>query len=337
MARTTQTSGSGHRRRRHHVVAVVMPQMSPLELAVASDFLGIDRPELGVPWYRFSVCTPVPGRVDLDGGLTIQVDHGLDAVRRADTVIIPGWCSSSTPPPVELVDALQRAHRRGARLVSFCTGAFALAHAGLLDGRRATTHWETCERFRATFPAVDLDPCVLYVEDGGIWTSAGSAASIDCALALVRADHGAEIANRLAREMVVPPHREGGQAQYVDAPVPDEAEPDSLATTLDWAVEHLDEPLTVADLAERSHLSTRQLSRRFRDVLGTTPHQWLLTQRILLARRLLETTDLPIDRVADEAGFGSPAALRMHFQRAVRTSPAAYRRTFTLSPAPAST
>jgi AraC family transcriptional activator FtrA len=308
-----------------------MPGMTPLELAVASDFLGIDRPELEVPWYRFTVCTPDPGTIPFRGGITLQVDQGLDALRRADTVIIPGWCGSHVPPPVELTDALRAAHQRGARMVSFCTGAFALGHAGLLEGRRATTHWDTCERFRTTFPDVELDPCVLYVEDRGVWTSAGSAASIDLSLALIRNDYGAEIANAVARDMVVPPHREGGQAQYVEAPLTDEPEAEPLAAVLDWAIEHLAEPLSVADLAERAHLSPRQLNRRFRDLLGTTPHQWLLAQRIVLARRLLETTDLPIDRVADEAGFGSPAALRMHFQRAVRTSPANYRRTFTLA------
>jgi transcriptional regulator GlxA family with amidase domain len=212
--------------------------------------------------------------------------------------------------------------------VSFCTGAFALAAAGVLDGRRATTHWDAADDLRRLHPDVEVDPDVLYIQDGDIWTSAGSAASIDCALALVRADYGAEVANDLARDLVVPPHRQGGQAQFVAAPVPLDTGGDPLAESLDWALERLDQPLGVAELAEHAHLSPRQFSRRFRDATGTTPHQWLLAQRILLARRLLETSDLPVERVAEQAGFGSPAALRLHFQRQLHTSPQAYRRVF---------
>ena len=283
--------------------------MSPLEISVAGEFFGIERPGLGDRWYRYTVCTPEPGLVRLEGGLTLQVDRGLDALRRADTVVVPGWCGRNTRPPVEVTEALRAADARGARLVSFCTGAFVLAEAGVLDGRRATTHWDAADAFHLRFPAVDLDPDVLYVTDGNVWTSAGSAASIDCALAIVRQDHGAEVANDLARDLVVPPHRQGGQAQFVAAPLPTDNGTDALAAALDWAIGRLDQPLTVTDLAEHAHLSPRQFGRRFRDATGTTPHQWLLAQRILLARRLLETTDLPVERVADEAGFGSPAAL----------------------------
>ena len=301
--------------------------MSPLEISVATEFLGIERPLVGARWYRLTICTPEPGPVALEGGMTLQVDRGLDATRRADTVLVPGWCGRSAGEPA-VVDALRRAHRRGARLVSFCTGAFALAAAGVLDGRRATTHWDAADDLRRRYPEVDVDPDVLYIEDGNVWTSAGSAASIDCALAIVRADHGAEVANELARDLVVPPHREGGQAQFVAAPVPTERDGDPLAASLDWALERLDQPLRVADLAAHANLSPRQFNRRFRDATGTTPHQWLLAQRLLLARRLLETTDVPVERVADDAGFGSPAALRLHFQRSLHTSPQAYRRVF---------
>ena len=261
--------------------------------------------------------------------MQLQIDDGLEQLRRADMIIIPGWSGRSDRPEPEIVDALVAAAARGARLVSFCTGAFALAAAGVLDGRRATTHWDAADDFRRMHPTIALDPEVLYVHDENIWTSAGSAASIDCAMAIIRDDYGAEIANEVARDMVVPPHREGGQAQFVVTPIAECDDGNSLAASLDWAVERLDQPLTVGDLAEQAHLSPRQFSRRFREVTGTTPHQWLLAQRILLARRLLETTDLSIDRVADEAGFGSPAALRMHFQRSVHTSPQAYRRVFT--------
>ncbi|MGZ4695224.1 MAG: GlxA family transcriptional regulator [Acidimicrobiales bacterium] len=328
MSSTTRSLSSSHRPSRPRVVAVVIPGMSPLEISVASEFFGIDRKLQDRPWYRFSICTPEPGPVPLQGGMHLQVDHGLDRLRHADTIVIPGWCQRARRPDPDLLAALQAADRRGARMVSFCTGAFALAAAGVLDGRRATTHWDAADDFRRLHPSIELDPGVLYVRDDHVWTSAGSAASIDCALAIVREDYGAEVANEVARDLVVPPHRDGGQAQFVAAPLASHDDGASLAASLDWAIERLDQPLTVADLAEHAHLSPRQFSRRFRQITGTTPHQWLLAQRILLARRLLETTDLSIDRVADEAGFGSPAALRMHFQRSVHTSPLAYRRVF---------
>ncbi len=305
--------------------------MSALEIAVATEFLGVERPALGQHWYRFTVCTPEPGVVPLEGGLSLHVERGLGAVRRADTVIVPGWCDRDTEPTPAVAAALQAAARRGARMVSFCTGAFALAAVGILERRRATTHWDAAAEFGRRFPSVELDPDVLYIEDGNVWTSAGAAASIDCALALIRHDFGADVANDLARDLVVAPHRQGGQAQFVAAPLPIDRGTDVVASSLDWALEHLHEPITVAGMAEHVHLSPRQFSRRFRDATGTTPHQWLLAQRILLARRLLETTDIAIERVADEAGFGSPAALRMHFQRSVHTSPLAYRQVFTQS------
>jgi AraC family transcriptional regulator, transcriptional activator FtrA len=327
MAKTSRPSGSS-RGRRHHIVAVVVPGMSPLEIAVAAEFLGVERPELGHRWYRFTICTPEPGPVGLEGGMNLYVEHGLEWLRRADTVIVPGWAGRGRASNPAVIAALAEADRRGARMVSFCTGAFALAEAGVLTGRRATTHWSAADDLAHRYPEVTVDPDVLYIEDGDVLTSAGSAASIDCALALVRQDFGAEVANDLARDLVVAPHRQGGQAQFVAAPVPLDCGADPLAAVLDWAVEHLDEQLTITDLAARANLSPRQFSRRFRQVAGATPHQWLIDQRILLARRLLESTDLSIDRVADQAGFGSSAAMRLHFQRAVRTSPVSYRRVF---------
>src|SRR3954452_4832520 len=328
MSPTQRTSGSSRQPSGLRVVAIVIPHMSPLEIAVASELFGIERAGLGRDWSRYRICTPEPGLVPLDGGMHLQVDHGLEQLRRADMIVIPGWSERVKRPEPEVIAALEAAHARGVRLVSFCTGAFALAAAGVLDGRTATTHWDAADDFRRLNPTIELDPGVLYVRDGDVWTSAGSAASIDCALAIIREDYGAEVANEVARDLVVPPHREGGQAQFVVTPVAEGDGATSLAASLDWAVERLDQPLTVADLAEHAHLSPRQFSRRFRQVTGTTPHQWLLAQRILLAPRLLETPDLSIDRVADEAGFGSPAALRIHFQRSVHTSPQAYRRVF---------
>jgi transcriptional regulator GlxA family with amidase domain len=243
-------------------------------------------------------------------------------------VIVPAWATDRVPPDA-LLDALRAAYDRGARLMSFCSGAFALAHAGLLDGRRATTHWMYAEKLAAQFPLVDVDAAVLYVDAGRILTSAGTAAGIDLCLHLVRLDHGAEVANAVARRMVVPPHRDGGQAQFVEAPMAAQIDGDDPFTaTLDWAVEHLDQPLSVELLAQRAAMSPRTFARRFRASSGATPHQWLLKQRVVLAMRLLETTDQPVERIASRCGFGSAAVLRTHFQRHVGTSPAGYRRTF---------
>jgi transcriptional regulator GlxA family with amidase domain len=249
----------------------------------------------------------------------------LAALRRADTIVVPA-CSDDPPPA--LLDALRRAHRRGARILSLCTGAFTLAAAGLLDGRRATTHWAHADELAARYPAVQVDPSVLYVDDGDILTSAGTAAGVDLCLHVIRLDYGAEVANAVARRMVVPPHRDGGQAQFVDTPVPEQSGSEPFADTLEWLQHHLDDVITVEDLARRAAVSPRTFARRFRATTGTTPHQWMVRQRVLLAQRLLETTDAPIEAVAQLSGFGSATNLRQHFQRQVRTSPLAYRRTF---------
>jgi AraC family transcriptional regulator, transcriptional activator FtrA len=312
----------------HRVVSVLVDGMSALEPAVADDFLGDVWQLLDPPGYRYSTCTPVPGLLRI-GGFRVRVDAGLGALARAETVLIPGWRDVDLPIEPAVLAALRRAHRRGARLVSFCTGAFVLAEAGLLDGRPATTHWAFAELFRQRYPAVRLDPGVLYVDDGQLLTSAGAAASIDLAVHLIRNDFGAEVANTVARQQVVPPHRRGGQAQYVHSPVAvAPGASDTLSDTLDWALARLHEPLTVAGLAARCSVSPRHFTRLFADCTGTTPHQWLITQRIALARRLLETTEQPVERIAAATGFGTAAALRPHFQRQLATSPLAYRRTF---------
>jgi transcriptional regulator GlxA family with amidase domain len=309
------------------VATVIGNGMSPFEFAVACEVFGYDRSELGVPWYRFLVCAAEPPPIRTEVGFTIDTPHRLDALARADTIIIPPLPSNPAPTP-ELLSALRSAHRRGARLMSVCTGAFVLAAAGLLDGRRATTHWGHIEEFSRRFPDVQLDPAVLYVDDGDILTSAGTAASIDLCLYVVRQDFGAEIANAVARRMVVPPHRDGGQSQFVEAPLPEAGDDALFAETLVWAQSHLDEPITVEDLARRSAMSTRTFARRFRNTAGTSPYRWLLRQRVTLAQRLLETTDLPVDIIAVRCGMGVAANLREHFQRVVGTSPAVYRRTF---------
>lgn len=309
------------------VAVVVGNGLSPFEFAVACEVFGVDRSDdVGAPWYRFLVCGADPSPIQTATGFSINAPFGLDALRRADTIVVP-VSTRCKDPNEELLEALRRAHQRGARILSVCTGAFTLAAAGLLDGRRATTHWMHSDELARCYPDVMVDPDVLYVDDGDIFTSAGTAAGIDLCLHIVRLDYGAEVANRVARRMVVPPHRDGGQAQFVDDPLP-ECENDSLAATLSWVQAHLEDPISVMDLAGRAAMSPRTFARRFRATTGTTPHQWLLRQRVLLAQRLLETTDLPVEIVAGRCGLGTAANLRQHFQRIVQTSPNAYRRTF---------
>lgn len=311
------------------VVVVAADGLSPFEFAVACEVFGCDRPELANPWYRFAVCSPGAAPVTTETGFTIGGLDGLERLERAGTIVVPPFRARGERLG-ELYGALGRAHLRGARIVSLCTGAFVLAEAGLLAGHRATTHWMHAEEFRGRFPGVDLDPSVLFVDDGDILTSAGSAASIDLCLYLVRSDFGAEIANALARRLVVPPYRDGGQAQYVETPLSAVSSDTVFAGTLSWIQEHLDEPLAVADLAERAAMSQRTFARKFRETTGTSPHRWVLAQRVTLAQRLLETTDLSVDAIADRCGIGDAANLREHFRRVVGTSPNAYRRTFRL-------
>ncbi len=309
------------------VVMVVSEGLSPFEFAVACEVFGYDRSDMGVPWYRFSICSARAEPVRAQTGFDLTVSHGLGALRQADIVIVPPMADGDQVDP-EILAALTRAHQRGARIVSLCTGAFVLAAAGLLDGRRVTTHWMECDELARRYPKVTVDPKVLYVDDGDILTSAGSAASIDLCLHIVRTDLGAEIATQLARRLVVPPHRDGGQAQYIDAPIVNVADADLFAETLAWMEGHLGETITIESLAEHAAMSPRTFSRRFRATTGATPYQWLLRQRIASAQRLLETSDASIDLVASASGFGTATNLRQHFHRAVRTSPHSYRRAF---------
>lgn len=312
----------------HRVVTLVGPHVAMFELSVACEVFGLDRSYLVDPWYRHRVAAASPGECRSPEGVVVQTPYGLDELERADTVVIPARIFAGNPP-AEVVDALRAAHQRGARMLSMCTGAFVLAAAGLLDGRPATTHWMWADELAESYPAVRIDPKVLYVDGGdGIFTSAGTAAGIDLLLHVVRLDHGADVANAVARRMVVPPHRDGGQAQFVDLPVPEAGDDEPLAGVLGWMLEHVADDLSVEQVARRARTSPRTFARRFRAVTGTTPHQWLLRQRILLAQQLLETTDEPVERVAQRCGFGSAAALRQQFGRAVSASPAAYRRTF---------
>jgi transcriptional regulator GlxA family with amidase domain len=312
----------------HTVAVVVYDRVAVFEMGVPCEVFGIDRSAMGLPNYRVLVCAAEPGPLTTAMGYGIQPRHGLRSMSQADTIVVPSWRDVRETPPEPLLRALRSAHRRGARIASLCAGAFVLAHAGLLDGRRATTHWMYSDALAARFPQVDVDPTVLYVDEGSILTSAGTASGIDLCLHMVRKDHGAEVANAFARRMVVPPHRDGGQAQFVQTPMAALSDGNHLAATLEWALEHLDEPLTVEQLAAHAHRSPRTFARHFRAETGTTPLRWLLAQRIVAAQRMLETTDEPVAEVAIGCGFGSSAGLRMHFGRVLGTSPASYRRTF---------
>ncbi len=318
----------------HTVATVVPPRVAMFELSVACEVFGIDRSDLVDPWYRHLVCAGGPPPLASPEGIVVHAPHGLDPVASADTVIVPAWPYKAHPPGPDLIEALRAAHERGARVLSVCTGAFVVAATGLLDGRAATTHWMHAGELARRHPRVKVDPRVLYVDAGNdVFTSAGTAAGIDLCLHVVRTDHGAEVANAVARRMVVPPHRDGGQAQFVDLPVATTADDDPLSATLEWMSEHLELPLTVAQLARRAAMSPRTFARRFRCATGTTPHRWLLGQRILLAQRLLETTDDPVALVAARCGFTSAAGMRVHFQRELGASPASYRRAFRQAPA----
>ncbi|HET7551428.1 MAG TPA: helix-turn-helix domain-containing protein [Gemmatimonadaceae bacterium] len=313
--------------RPHRVAALVLPSVVPFDLGVAVQVFGYPRPDLGRLRYTLTVCGAKPGLVPTSGGFSIAVTRGLGALRNAETIVVPGIDDLSLPVPEPVARALQRAHERGVRLVSICTGAFVLAAAGVLDGRRATTHWLDAPALAERYPAVAVDPGVLYVDEGSVLTSAGITAGVDLCVHVVRKDYGAAVANAVARRLVVAPHRAGGQAQFVVEPVSLERGT-ALESARRWAAERLAQPLTVRQMAARAGMSMRTFARRFAAETGTSPLQWLLRQRLLAAQQLLENTDHPVERVAGECGFGSAVSLRVHFRREFRTSPLAYRRAF---------
>ncbi|MCU1604292.1 MAG: Transcriptional regulator, AraC family with amidase-like domain [Modestobacter sp.] len=296
-------------------------------LGVAAEVFGYDRRAMGLPRFDFALVSPRPGLLRTDTGIGIAVEHGLERLAVSDIITVTAWESFESAPPPGLLDALRAAHARGALLVSHCTGAFVLASAGLLDGQRAATHWRYAGELAARFPAVTVDPAVLYVDNGQVITGAGTGAGVDTMLHLVRREWGAAAANALAREMVVPPHRDGGQAQFIDAPVA-RCEDDLLGVVLDWARAHLAEEITVDVLARRALMSPRSFARRFKATTGTTPHAWLLGQRLAAAEALLEDTDAPVEEIARLVGFGTAAGLREQFGRRRGVSPRAYRQTF---------
>ncbi len=310
---------------RHRVGVLALDRVVAFDLAIPAQVLGRDDPDL----YDVVVCGERPGPVGTTTGFDVVASTGLSALDTADTVVVPGFAPETQEISPAVLGALRAAHARGARMVSICTGAFALAAAGLLDGRRATTHWQWAGLLAELYPVVDVDPDVLFVDDGDVLTSAGVAAGIDLCLHLVRADHGAEMANTIARRMVVSAQRDGGQAQFIERPLPDSGS--GLAPTRAWMLERLHTRLSIADMARHAGWSERSFIRRFREETGEPPLRWLTRARVAEARRLLESTDLSIERVADHAGFGTAATLRTHFARELRSGPAAYRRTWARS------
>jgi transcriptional regulator GlxA family with amidase domain len=316
-----------------NVAVVVLNGVQPFELGVVCEVFGIDRGEQGLPVYDFAVAAAEPGPIQAQAGFTITTPYGLERLAEADLVAVPaGGTYGSRAYPPELLLELRRAVERGARVLSVCSGAFVLGAAGLLDGRRCTTHWRHADDLARRFPLAQVEPDVLYVDEDPVITSAGTAAGIDACLHLVRKEQGSEVASTIARRMVVPPHREGGQAQYIDRPLPRSAQCDTVGDVLGWMERHLDREVTVEELAVRAHMSPRTFARRFQQETGTTPYRWLLGQRVLLARELLEGTDDTVDAIAARSGFGNAAALRHHVARWVGTPPQAYRRPFRVPP-----
>ena len=309
----------------HHVAILAYDGLCTFEFGCAVELFALERPELGVSWYTHAVCAAEPGPLRALGGLSIHVAHGLEALDAADTIVVPGWRDPAAPPPPALAAALARACARGARICTICSGSFVLAHAGLLDGKKATTHWRYLDRLAQDFPKVDVQQGVLYVEDGRIVTSAGSAAGLDMLLHLVRSDYGAELAGRVAQRLVIPAHRDGDQAQLVARPLPSPGE-DGIARLMDWVCENLRAQHTVDSMAAQARLGTRTFQRRFKDRTGLSPLAWLVRERVTLAARILETRPgLPMDAVADLSGLGSAESLRRHFRSHGLPPPGRYR------------
>lgn len=302
--------------------------MSLFETGIVTEIFGVRWPGVPDPWYELVICAEDPGVVSTVGGGTLQTPHGLDALAAADTVVIPSVSDIDAPISPELTEALHRAHERGARIASICSGAFALAAAGLLDGRRATTHWIYADRLRERFPAVEVDPRPLFIDDGDVLTSAGSASGLDLCLHLVRQDLGGAVANQLARRLVAQPFRDGGQAQYIETPVRTEDPDDPISRSMAWALDNLDEPISLEALARFLHMTPRTYLRHFTRGTGTSPIKWLIAQRVEASLPLLEGTNTPIEEVATAVGFQTAVTYRHHFSHHLKIAPSAYRRSF---------
>ena len=312
------------------VVALLYEGLCAFEFGIVVEVFGLPRPEVGPDWYRFHACSLSRRPVRATGGVTVGCDAGLSRLAKAGTIVIPGWRSPKEVPPEELVKALRRAHSNGARLVSICSGVFVLAATGLLNGMRATTHWRYVNTLRSRYPEIRVEPDVLYIDEGTVLTSAGSAAGLDLCLHIVRRDFGAKIANQVARRLVIAPHRDGGQAQFIETPIP--ASPDGdLAPLLAWVQSNLKRELPVELMAKRAGMSPRTFARRFRRQTGTTPHQWITHLRLLAAQQHLERTEASIDEVAEAVGWQTAATLRQQFTKQLGTNPTSYRRRFSTS------
>ena len=325
------TSKPARKARNPLVVALVYDGLCAFEFSCAAEVFGLARPELGPDWYRFETCSR--GRsVSSQYGMRMRAANGLERLLAAGTIVIPGWQGIDVPVPQAILDALRGAHARGARLLSICSGAFVLAATGLLDGRRATTHWRYAEALQRRYPAICVDPNVLYVDEGSVLTSAGSAAGLDLCLHLVRRDYGSAIANQVARRLVIPPHRDGGQAQFLERPVEDRerksGQPKSLSVLLDKIRKRPGQSWRIGELARLAAMSERTFMRRFRAATGLSPADWVTRARVDAARELLENTALPIDHIAERCGLGTPTTLRHHFRKKVGVSPAQYRKRF---------
>jgi AraC family transcriptional regulator, transcriptional activator FtrA len=312
----------------HLVVALAYDQLCTFEFGCVTELFALERPELGVDWYRFAVCAIESGPLRAAGGVTISAPYKLKLLERANTIVVPGWRDVNERPPEPLLKKIRAAYQSGSRLCSICSGVFVLAAAGVLDGKTVTTHWRYAAILQQRYPQISVQPDALYVDEGQVITSAGSAAGLDMLLHLVRRDYGSAVANRVAQRLVLPPHREGGQAQFVPRPMPQD-ESGRLAKLMDWVRGHPALPHTLRSLAERAAVSPRTLQRQFRDATGFAPYEWLIRERVAVARDLLEAkAPLPIARVAELAGFGSEESMRRHFRRIALTSPAAYRQKF---------
>ncbi len=312
----------------HTYAIIVFEGISPFHLSVPCAVFRSDPADSKLPGFEIRVCAAEASPMQTSAGFSMHTPYTLDDLAWAQTVIVPSWRNTSEIPPEPLLDALRKAHQRGARIVGLCLGAFVLAAAGLLDDRPASTHWNWADELARRYPRIRVKSKVLYVDDGDILTSAGSAASIDCCLYLVRTQYGAEVANHIARRMVVPPHRQGGQAQYIEQAVFSAASPDRLSLVMEWVTQHLSTSHTLDSMAERALMSRRTFTRRFRQMTGVPVGQWLLHQRLALAQSLLESSERNIDRIAEEAGFATPVLFRRHFGRAFGITPSAWRRMF---------
>jgi AraC family transcriptional activator FtrA len=321
------TAKKRHRDKRHRVVALAYDNLCTFEFGCTVELFDLNRPELGVTWYDFAVCSVERGTLRAAGGIEVRVPNSIALIDKADTIVIPGWRDADELPSPALLKKIRAAYERGARFCTICSGVFVLAAAGILDGKTVTTHWRYTDKLKQRYPTVNVEPNALYVDEGQILTSAGSAAGLDMLIHLVRRDYGARVANMVAQRLVIPPHREGGQAQYLPRPIPTD-ERNRLSKLLDWARGHLAQDHTLKSLARRASMSPRTLQRQFRETVGLAPYDWLVRERVALAKDLLQASKHSMTRVAETVGFKSQETFRRHFRRIAGTSPAMYRRQF---------